>query len=73
MGTREELEVIIDNDGQVKVTVKGLPGKACLAHKETVQEIGQIIERELTDEYYRQPAKVQEKTEQKETVKNRRR
>lgn len=48
----EEVDVIIDADGKVRVEVRGAKGKTCLdITKALEQYLGGQVERELTDEY----------------------
>jgi len=50
---QHEVEIRIGKDGQVKVHVKGAKGKACLEYARWLtQVIGEVKERQLTNEYY---------------------
>ena len=50
---RQELQIEITPDGEVKLTVKGAPGGECLElTKKLEEELGIIVEREMTSEYY---------------------
>lgn len=60
MAERKELEITITPDGQVQVRVKCVKGQSCVDETRFLEEaLGDTIEsRELTDEYYEQPAGV---------------
>ena len=50
---RPEFEIVIGPDGKVTLTVKGAPGKQCLAYADLVKEIvGREDQRQLTAEFY---------------------
>ena len=50
---QHELEIEINVNGEVKVNVKGVKGKACLEYAEWMAQIvGQIKDQQLTSEYY---------------------
>ena len=63
----EEVKVSIDEHGNVKVTVFGAQGPACLAITEKLEALlGGQVEREFTSEYYnaeeqKQKTRVEEK------------
>ena len=58
----EEIQVSIDEEGNVKLTVLGAAGPRCLALTEKLEALlGGDLVRELTSEYYRQGVEVQEK------------
>jgi hypothetical protein len=53
MAKKTEIEVEIGSNGDVKVHVKGVKGKACLDYVEIFQKIlGPLKEKSLTSEYY---------------------
>lgn len=58
MAQRKELEIQIGPGGEVKVLVKCVPGQACIEESKFLEDAlgGQIKDRELTSEYYEQPA-----------------
>lgn len=59
MTQRTEIEVTISAQGQVEVRVAGVKGEGCLEYEQLlVQLLGRELERELTGEYYEQPARV---------------
>jgi len=52
-GRAEELEIEIDAAGQVRVHVKGMPGKGCLEYMEVFRRLlGPVSDGRPTDEYY---------------------
>jgi len=55
---KKELEITIAPDGTVSVQVKCVPGQTCVEETKFLEEaLGNKIEsRELTSEYYEQPA-----------------
>lgn len=54
---KEELEITIDADGQVKIKVAGAKGGKCLDITKPIEEaLGDVKVREMTPEYYEQPA-----------------
>ena len=50
----EEIEVIIDRDGEVQIRVRGVKGKSCLALTQALEEQlgGKVDKRSLTSDYY---------------------
>jgi hypothetical protein len=58
MAERKELEITIAPDGSVSVQVKCVKGQSCVDETRFLEEaLGDTIEsRELTPEYYEQPA-----------------
>ncbi len=60
MSQRKELEITIDADGKVSVQVKCVPGQSCVSESKFLEDAlgGKIDSRELTAEYYEQPATV---------------
>lgn len=60
MARVEELEVEIDETGQVRIATKGIKGPACLAYVKLFQELlGDVVEQRLTAEYYEEPPEVE--------------
>ncbi|MGL5512527.1 MAG: DUF2997 domain-containing protein [Sporomusa sp.] len=54
---KEELEITIQPDGQVSIKVAGAKGGKCLDMTKPLEEaLGQVKVREMTPEYYQQPA-----------------
>ena len=57
----QEMEITIDNEGRVQVTVNGAHGPDCLALTKNLEEaVGVVERREYTAEYYEQPVHAQE-------------
>jgi hypothetical protein len=55
---KKELEITISPDGEVSVKVKCIKGQACVDETKFLEEAlgGEVQSRELTPEYYEQPA-----------------
>jgi len=50
---KTELEIIIDENGEVHLDIKGIKGKGCIAIAEIVAQIlGQMKNKQLKPEYY---------------------
>lgn len=58
MAQRKELEITISPTGEVSVQVKCIPGQSCVEETKFLESAlgGEIKSRELTSEYYQQPA-----------------
>lgn len=55
----QEMEIIIDKEGKVTVTTKGIKGPQCLEVSEALEEVlGTVEDRSFTSEYYEQPVNV---------------
>jgi hypothetical protein len=67
MAEKKELEITIGPNGEVSVLVKCIKGHSCTEETKFLEEaLGNAIEsRELTDEYYEQPAGVAQTTKLK--------
>lgn len=51
----QELEIVIDKDGQVSISVKGAPGAECLTLTRALEaELGDLVERTHTAEFFSQ-------------------
>jgi hypothetical protein len=61
----QEIEVIIEKDGQVRVEVRGVKGMSCLDVTKALEEAvgGEVQERQLTPEAY-DVAQAQEQRQQ---------
>lgn len=54
---KEELEITIDASGQVSIKVAGAKGGKCLDITKPIEEaLGQVKVRQMSAEYYEQPA-----------------
>lgn len=54
---KEELEITIDASGQVSIRVAGAKGGKCLDITKPIEEaLGEVKVREMSPEYYEQPA-----------------
>jgi hypothetical protein len=62
---QHEVEITISKTGEVKVHVKGVKGKACLAYSKWLAElVGKIRNQQLTSEYYEPEIKARINLEQ---------
>jgi hypothetical protein len=63
MGEIQEIDVYIQDDGSVRIEVRGVKGAKCLDITAQMEELlgGDITARDLTDEYHEQ---AQEDTEE---------
>jgi hypothetical protein len=63
----EEIEVIIEKDGRVRLQVRGVKGEACLDLTQALEQAlgGQIEERRMTSEAYETPPDVQQPLQHK--------
>ncbi len=53
MAVKTELKFLINPDGTIKLEVSGVKGQKCLdLTKELEKELGLLVEREKTGEYY---------------------
>ena len=54
----QEIDVFIENNGEVKIEVRGAKGPHCLLLTSELEKIlgGQVIKRDLTSEYSEQSA-----------------
>lgn len=56
MAVRQEIDIEITPDGEVKLKVRGAPGGQCLELTKALEaSLGVVLEREMTSEYYQQP------------------
>ena len=68
MPRKEELEITISPQGEVKVEIKGIKGPRCLEVIEFLkQKIGIVTQRRLTSEYYEPEPPVRIDTTSKES------
>lgn len=51
---REEFEIVVLPDGRVRVRVKGIKGPRCVEATRFLEEMGRVLERRFTSEYYEQ-------------------
>jgi len=59
----KELEITIDKEGRVQVTVRGVQGEGCLGLTKNIENaVGTVEERAYTAEYYEQPVGVSDYT-----------
>jgi hypothetical protein len=62
----QEIEVVIDKDGQVRIEVRGVKGGGCTDLTKGLEEAlgGQVVERQMTGEALEQPQEVQQQQRQ---------
>jgi hypothetical protein len=55
MAKRHDLNIVITNNGKVEIEVKGVDGPLCVdITKDLEEELGVVINREKTSEYYKE-------------------
>ncbi len=55
MATKKDIFFTIDENGEVKIEVKGAPGEDCMKLTKEIEEaLGLVGERSMTAEYYQQ-------------------
>ena len=55
MATKKDIFFTIDENGEVKIEVKGAPGEDCMKLTKEIEEaLGLVGERQMTSEYYQQ-------------------
>ena len=55
MATKKTVSFTIDENGEVKIEVKGAPGEDCMKLTKEIEEaLGLVEERSMTSEYYQQ-------------------
>lgn len=53
MADKQEIELFISEDGELKVHIKGIKGSSCLKVLDSLaNDLGTIKDKELTSEYY---------------------
>lgn len=58
-GNKEELEILIDETGNITIHVHGVKGKSCVKNAEEVaNNVGRVVNRSYTSEYYDPDQKV---------------
>jgi len=62
---QHEVEITISKTGEVKVHIKGVKGKSCLAYSKWLTElIGKVKDQQLTSEFYEPEIKARIDVEQ---------
>ena len=55
MATKKDIFFTIDENGEVKIGVKGAPGEDCMKLTKEIEEaLGLVEERSMTSEFYQQ-------------------
>ena len=49
---RKEIHFVIDREGNIQSSIKGIKGSACSSIAEKVKDLGQVIEQQQTNEYF---------------------
>ena len=49
---RKEIHFVIDRAGNIQSTIKGIKGSACSLIAEKFKDLGQVIEKQQTNEYF---------------------
>lgn len=58
MADKQEIEIIISQDGHLQYHIHGIKGKKCLeVAKNLMKSLGEVKDIELTSEYYQQEVK----------------
>ena len=66
MAKKHEIDIVIDDDGNVTFQVKGLKGKECLAVTKDFEEaLGIIKTQEKTSEFYQTDTQIGTQIDQK--------
>lgn len=61
MAVKHEIDITITPDGEVKLTVKGVPGDQCLELTRALEEaLGVVTDRQKTSEFYQEPVTTEE-------------
>lgn len=59
IGNKEEIEILIDETGEIIIHVRGVKGKSCVKRAEEVaNNVGRIVNQSYTTEYYDPDPKV---------------
>ena len=67
MADKDELEITIDREGNVKIRVIGGDGSGCVElTKELEEALGLVTDRQLTEEFYVEPVETEKQVEQQE-------
>ena len=49
---RKEIHFVIDREGTIQSTIKGVKGSACGGIAAEIEKLGQVVKRERTKAYY---------------------
>lgn len=65
MVDKQELEITIDDDGNVTIKVVGVSGPECLKLTKEIEEaLGTVVDRQRTNDFYVEKPKVNEQIDQ---------
>jgi hypothetical protein len=58
MAERQDLMITVDEEGRVRIEVKGVKGPGCasLLDELSLEDLGELLEAQRTREYHEQPA-----------------
>lgn len=66
MAAKQEIQILITPEGEVKLEVKGMKGSGCLLEiKRLADQLGQMKSQDLAPEYYEKPT--EEQVQKKQT------
>ena len=49
---RKEIHFVIDREGNIQSSIKGIKGSSCSSIVEEFTDLGQVIEQQQTNEFY---------------------
>lgn len=65
MADKQELEITIDDQGNVSIKVVGCAGPSCVDLTKGIEDaLGEVVDRQRTGEYYQTPRQVDGTVEQ---------
>jgi len=50
--SRREIHFLIDREGNIQSSIKGIKGSSCSAIAEALNDLGQVIAQQPTNEFY---------------------
>ncbi len=67
MAERHDLNIVITESGDVEIQVQGISGPKCLKTTKVIEEeLGEILWRERTSEYYKKETNIEDDVHTKE-------
>ena len=49
---RKEIHFVIDREGNIQSSIKGIKGSSCSSVAEEFNDLGQVVEQQQTNEFY---------------------
>ncbi len=49
---RNEIHFVIDREGNIQSTIKGVKGSSCSSIEEKIEKLGRVVKQERTKEFY---------------------